>query len=348
MNPIFQQIFFNFGPLVFGVAGFMLATYIYLKKQKAQPLVCPLNGECDLVTQSQYSKFLGVAVEKMGMLYYALVIVIYALHGFMPGLLPDVAMFLMTGVTIGAFIFSAYLIFIQAFVLKKWCTWCIFSACFSTFIFITAVYGSDINLSAFLAQYKSVIVVLHALAAAIALGAATVTDIFFFRFLKDYRISESENALMKTLSGVIWLALGTIIVTGIGLFIPESERLLQSSKFLLKIVAVAVVTLNGVCLNLLVAPKMMALDFSGGSDSATDLRNMRRLSYALGAISITSWYLIFILGSLRSIPIKFGPALIIYICILIGAVTMSQIMDRRMVRQYKKEHSGGEQKPPVV
>lgn len=340
MNPIFQQIFFNFGPLIFGIAGFMLATYIYLKKKTAQPMVCPLNGECDLVTQSQYSKFLGVPVEKMGMVYYALVIVVYALHGFISDLLPDAVMFLMTGVTIGAFIFSLYLIFIQAFVLKKWCTWCIFSACFSTFIFITAVYGSDINLPAFLAQYKTPIIILHALSAAVALGAATVTDIFFFRFLKDYRISESENALMKTLSGVIWLALGVIIITGIGLFIPESERLLQSSKFLLKIVAVSVVTLNGVCLNLLVAPKMMSLDFSGGSDNITDLRNMRRLSYALGAISITSWYLIFILGNLKSIPLRFGPALLIYICVLVFAVTMSQVTDRKVVQAYKKDHPG--------
>lgn len=340
MNPIFQQIFFNFGPLIFGIAGFMLATYIYLKKKTAQPMVCPLNGECDFVTQSQYSKFLGVPVEKMGMAYYALVIVVYALHGFISDLLPDAVMFLMMGVTIGAFIFSLYLIFIQAFVLKKWCTWCIFSACFSTFIFITAVYGSDINLSAFLAQYKTPIIILHALSAAVALGAATVTDIFFFRFLKDYRISESENALMKTLSGVIWLALGVIIITGIGLFIPESERLLHSSKFLLKIVAVGVVTLNGVCLNLLVAPKMMSLDFSGGSDNITDLRNMRRLSYALGAISITSWYLIFILGNLKSIPLRFGAALLIYIGVLVFAVTMSQVTDRKVVQAYKKDHPG--------
>lgn len=343
-----QQIFFVFGPLVFGIAGFMLATYIYLKKQRAQPLVCPLNGECDLVTQSEYSKFLGVAVEKMGMAYYTLVISIYALHGFLPGFVPDKVMFLMTGVTIGAFIFSVYLIFIQAFVLKKWCTWCIFSACFTTFIFITAVYGTDINLPAFLAQYKSVIVIIHALAAAVALGAATITDIFFFRFLKDYRISESENALMKTLSGVIWLALGVIILSGIGLFIPESERLLQSSKFLLKVVAVAVVTINGVCLNLVVTPKMMSLDFTGGSDGITDLRNMRRLSYALGGISIVSWYLIFILGSLRSIPIKFGTALVLYICVLVGVVIGSQIMDRRIVGKYKKEHPEGGQKPPVI
>ncbi len=336
---ILQHIFFDFGPLVFGLAGFALASYIYIKKGNSEPLVCPLNGECDLVTQSRYSKFLGVPVEKLGMVYYTLVVAVYALHGFLPGLLSNTVMFLMTGVTIGAFVFSLYLIFIQAFVLRKWCTWCIFSACFSTFIFATAVYGADIDIVSLLAKYKTGIIVLHALAAAVALGSATITDIFFFRFLKDYRISESENATMKTLSGVIWLALGIIIVTGVGLFLPESERLLHSSKFLLKMVAVAVVTVNGICLNLFIAPKMMSLDFSGGSDGVTDLRNIRKVSYALGAISISSWYLIFILGSLKSIPLKFPTALGIYIGILIGGVMLSQLMDRRMVKQYKKEHT---------
>ena len=335
---ILQYIFFDLGPLVFGFLGLALSSYIYIKKQNAEPLVCPLRGECDLVTQSRYSKFLGIAVEKLGMIYYTLIVSVYALHGFLPGLLSDTVMFLTAGVTVGAFIFSLYLIFIQAFVLRKWCTWCIFSACFSTFIFITAFAGIDIDLPALLHQYKSYIIILHALAAAVALGSATVTDILFFKFLKDYRISESENATMRTLSGVIWLALGIIIVTGIGLFIPESERLLQSSKFLLKVVAVAVVTVNGILLNLVVSPKMISLDFGGASDGVRDLRNMRRLSYALGAISIVSWYLIFIHGSLKSIPLKFPTALGIYLGILIAAVMMSQVTDRKMVEGYKKEH----------
>lgn len=344
MPLILEQIFFDLGPVVFGLAGFILATYIYLKKKREQPLVCPLNGECDVVTKSEYSKFLGLPVELMGMLYYALIVLVYAVHNLIPLLLSDTVIFLVTGATIGAFIFSLYLIFIQAFVLRKWCTWCLFSAALSTFIFATAVFGANINITFLLAEYKTFIIIIHALAAAVALGAATVTDVLFFRFLKDYRISESENSLMKTLSGVIWLALGTIILTGIGLFIPESDRLLQSSKFLLKIVAVAVVTINGVFLNLLVTPKMISLDFTGVSDGVTHLRGMRRLSYALGAISITSWYLIFILGNLKSIPLRFSSALAIYILVLCGAVIMSQIMDRRMVGQYKKEHP--DQKSP--
>lgn len=336
---IFEQIFSEFGPIVFSIAGFLLASFVFHKKKTNQPLVCPLNGKCEEVVTSKYSKFFGVPVEVLGMIYYALVLVVYTLHSVFPEFLSDTVIFLMTGVTIGAFVFSLYLIFIQAFVLRKWCTWCLFSAGFSTFIFVTAVLGSDIDLRVFLAEYKSVLVILHALAAAIGVGAATITDIFFFRFLKDYKISESEHSMMNTLSNVIWFALGMIIITGIGLFIPRSEELLQSSKFLIKVVAVAVVLLNGTALNLVVSPKMMSLNFGEVDDRKLGRHHyMRKLSFALGAISIVSWYLVFILGSLKSIPIPFITALILYIGVLSGAVIMSQIMDRRMVAKYQKEH----------
>ncbi len=344
---IFEQVFFNFGPILFALAGLVVASYVYLKKKNAQPMVCPLNGECDIVTTSKYSKFFGIAVEKLGILYYGLVVLIYVLHALVPGLLSDTVLFLVTGFTIGAFIFSLYLIFIQAFVLKKWCTWCLFSAGFSTFIFITVVAGIDIDLKAFLAEYRTVIIVLHALAAAVGVGTATVTDIFFFRFLKDYKISQSEHDLMNTLSNIIWFALGLIVITGIGLYLPASERLLESSKFLTKVVAVGVVIVNGIFLNLVVSPKMMQMDFSGPRDHQKgELRFMRKLSFALGGISISSWYIIFILGSIKSIPIPFKTAVSIYVLILCFAVAGGQVVERRMVAKYKKEHSGGN--PPAT
>lgn len=337
---LFEQTFFNIGPIIFGLAGLCVAGYVLLKKKRAQPMVCPLNGECDMVTSSKYSKFFGIPVEKLGVFYYGLIVVVYTLHNLVPWLLSDLVLFVMTGITIGAFIFSLYLIFIQAFILKKWCTWCLFSAGFSTFIFITAIFGLDFNLIAFLAQYKTAIIIIHALAAAVGVGTATVTDIFFFRFLKDYKISQSEHELMTTLSNIIWFALGMIVITGIGLYLPASERLLESSKFLTKVVAVSVVIVNGIFLNLVVSPKMMQMDFSGPHDHQKgELHFMRKLSFALGGISISSWYIIFILGSLKSIPVSFKTAVSIYALILCSAVIAGQVLDKRMIAKYKKERA---------
>lgn len=344
---LFEELSFTFGPILFGLAGFIVASYVSHKKKTAQPMVCPLNGDCETVTSSAYSKFFGLPVERIGVFYYALIVLVYGVHALIPWLLSDTIMFFVMGLSIGAFVFSLYLIFIQAFVLKKWCTWCLFSAAFSTFIFITSVFGSSIDLPALLTKYKMVIVILHALGAAVGVGAATVTDIFFFRFLRDYRISKGEHELMKTLSNIIWFALGLIVVTGIGLFIPRSAELLQSSKFLIKIVAVGVVIVNGVFLNLLVSPRLMEISFGEGHDHKSgELKFFRKLSFALGAISITSWYTIFVLGNLKSIPVDFRAALGLYILLLCFAVTMSQLFDKKMRYDFARHQKENPVTPP--
>lgn len=335
---ILEKIFFDFGPIFFGIAGFILAGYVYITKERKENLVCPMDGKCDEVVNSRYSKFIGIPVEILGMIYYAFIAIAYTFIILNSETVSDLFKFLMTGVTVGAFLFSVYLVFIQAFILRMWCTWCLFSAGFSTFIFVTAVFGADFSLVALLAQYKGFIIILHALSAAIGVGAATITDIFFFKFLKDYRISESEHSIMETLSGVIWVALGLLVITGVGLYLPESERFLASSKFLTKVVAVSVLIINGVLLNLSISPRMMEITFGDNfSHQKGELHFMRKLAFALGAISISSWYVVFILGSLKSIPVTPRTGITLYLLLLVVAVVGSQIFDRFLIAKRKKE-----------
>ncbi len=136
-----QSIYFflthlaDFALIIFGLFGFSLAYYIYHKKHKKQPLVCPLQSKCELVTHSDYSKIFGVPVELLGMLYYASVVIFHGATLVAPS-------FVSVGMIRGAlvlsacaFLFSLYLVSIQAFVLKQWCTWCLFSAGTCVFIF---------------------------------------------------------------------------------------------------------------------------------------------------------------------------------------------------------------------
>lgn len=338
MLDILEKVFFELGPVFFGICGFFLASYVYTKKQKQENLVCPMNGSCDEVVNSRYSKFLGMSVEVVGMIYYAFIVIAYSYISLNSNSVGDIFKFFMTGVTVGAFFFSVYLVIIQAFILRKWCTWCLFSAGFTTFIFVTAIFGTDFSLSSLLAEYKSVIIIFHAFSAAIGVGAATITDIFFFKYLKDYKISESEHKTMETLSSVIWVALGVLIITGLGLFIPQSEKLLESSKFITKSVAVLVLVLNGIMLNLSISPRMMEITFGDDfSHQKGELHFMRKLSFALGAISITSWYTIFVLGSLKSIPVSIGVGVSLYVLLLFVAIIGSQVFDRVMINKRKKE-----------
>lgn len=327
---MFQSILFILVPIILSLAGLILALYIYTtKRNTAKALVCPIGGHCDSVVNSKYSKFLGIPVEILGSFYYGLVIIFYTIYFFHPVIFSDGVLFFATSFSVMAFLFSVYLVLIQAFAIKNWCTWCLFSAGFTTIIAILSVFGAKFDLVSLLIEYKGVIVFFHALAAAVGVGATTVTDVLFFRFLKDYNISENEKGIMDTMSHVLWIALGVLIVTGIGLYAPRSLELGESSKFLVKTIAVGVITINGFILNFIVSPKITKLVFK--KDVPKEMSRLRKLAFATGAISISSWYIVFLLGSLRSIPLSFQTGLVVYFGIVLFAVLMSQLYQRRLV-----------------
>jgi uncharacterized membrane protein len=242
-------------------SGFLLAAYIRHKKVSKETLVCPLRSNCGTVIFSDYSRFFGVPVELLGMAYYLIVAVVYGVFLAAPISMPQFVVFGIFSMTIAAFLFSLYLTFIQAFALKQWCAWCLVSAGFCTVIFLLTVFVSPRSPIMLFETYHELIAVFHVLAVTMGLGGATITDVLFFRFLRDLRISEQESEVLNVLSQVIWFGLAFLVITGIGLFLPEAEYLLSSSKFLVKMVVVSVILINGLFLNLLISPKLVPMSF---------------------------------------------------------------------------------------
>ena len=312
--------------VVLGIVGLSIAFYIYHKKRKSVPLVCPIGSNCDSVVHSDYAEFFGIPLEKIGLLYYFLITSFYATAFFVPLLNEGMIHFIMLGVTLGAFLFSLYLIAIQAFVLHEWCTWCLGSATVSSLIFIANFFVADLDIMPYLVAYKVPILLIHGIGAAVGLGGAVVTDILFFKFLKDGKVSIFENDVMRNLSRIIWFALGIMILSGIGLFLPRADELAESSKFLVKMIALGVIILNGVALNLVITPQLTKIDFSQDIHLLPlQIRRMRKLAFALGAISITSWFTVFILGSMRNVVLSFGDLLVLYFGIVFVAICLSQV-----------------------
>lgn len=331
------EIIYQIAIVVCALAGFGVAAKIYADKQKPKPMVCPMGGTCDRVVRSKYSQFFGVDISVGGMLYYSLIAVVYTAIMFSQGALPAELSFAVVGLSVGALMFSLYLVGIQAFVLRNWCTWCVISAILSFVIAVLSMWVIQFDLLSLLAQYKSGIVIAHALAAGIGVGATTVTDVLFMRFLADFRIDKTESATMKTYSQIIWLALGVLIITGIGLYLPESERLLQSSKFLVKVCVVLVILLNGLLLNFFVTPKMTKIKFELAARKLTpSSKRVRRIVYASGAVSIISWYVVFVLGSLRSIPVSFGAGVLVYVGLLVCGLVGSLGLEKKLVQRAQK------------
>lgn len=117
--------------LVLSLLGIVNSGYLAWKHYRKQPLVCPLKEKCELVTESKWSHIFGVRNEVLGVLYYifAFLFVIYVFF-FNPGM--KILFIIGTG---GALLFSAFLVFLQSYVIKSYCFYCIISAILSLLIF---------------------------------------------------------------------------------------------------------------------------------------------------------------------------------------------------------------------
>lgn len=139
---------------VLGVSGFLVAKHIRNHKVKDAPLVCMVGFDCHTVVHSDYSKFLGIPVELLGMFYYAFLSILYFFLILFPSIIPIPLFAFLLLASLGAFIFSAYLIVIQIFVLRKGCSWCIVSALISALVVVLTVFHYDLSVIAQLFSVK--------------------------------------------------------------------------------------------------------------------------------------------------------------------------------------------------
>lgn len=314
--------------------GFLIAFYIHHTKRTQGVLVCPVGSDCNTVIGSDYARFLGIPVEILGMLYYATIAVNYAFFLALPARATPSVVFGVLILTTAAFLFSLYLTFIQAFALRQWCTWCLMSATLCTLIFAAALAGAEFGFVELLVQNQPALSLIHVLALTLGVGGATFTDLFFFKFLKDLRISEYEAEVLHTFSQVIWLALAVAILTGVGLYLPAASALEHSATFVAKLVALTVIIINGAFLNLLVAPRLVKISFGEAHPHESgELRAARRLALALGAISLVSWYAVFLLSIFSRATQSLTGLLGLYAVALLVTVAASQLLEHSFRRR---------------
>lgn len=188
------------------------------------------------------------------------------------------------------------------------------------------------SLTEFLVEHKRIFLTFHILGVILGMGGATITDILFFNFLRDFTISKKEAEVMRIISNVIMIALGVLILTGVALFLSDVARYSVSAPFLAKSLIVAIVAINGITMHKFIAPHMVKLSFIQHPFSALhSIHTLRKISFGMGAISFVSWYSVFFIAMLKSyIPASASlvEILMVYGAILFPAVLVSQIMHR--------------------
>lgn len=129
--------------------GLFLAAFIHFKKRLHHPLVCPIGHSCDPVVHSDYSRFMDIPVEILGVIYYTIMVVAYAATLALPALHSGLLGVVLVFLSAVALLFSLYLTAIQAFILREWCTWCLISATLCAVIFFVGLKLAGIEISVF-------------------------------------------------------------------------------------------------------------------------------------------------------------------------------------------------------
>jgi uncharacterized membrane protein len=109
--------------------------YVKFKKEK-RPMSCPIGGECSDVIDSKFGKIFGIKNEVIGMTYYSFLLILLASMPYISDtVFQEYALITFFAITLNGALFSFYLLFVQKFVLKKYCSWCILSSVINILIF---------------------------------------------------------------------------------------------------------------------------------------------------------------------------------------------------------------------
>ena len=124
--------------------GFLDAMYLTVEHYSGVGLNCVIFTGCDAVANSIYSLLLGLPVALYGVLYYLGILFIGLLyfdigHKRFPGIFQLLNVKFLPIYTLIGFIMSVRFVYLQAFVIKAFCTYCLFSAVTSTLLFILGV-----------------------------------------------------------------------------------------------------------------------------------------------------------------------------------------------------------------
>lgn len=117
--------------LIFGFLGFVDASFLAAEHYFNAIPPCFVTHGCETVTTSTYSKLAGFPVAYLGALYY-LSVLLLAMYYVQKEKLA--ALRLMHFITFVGFIFSAYLIYLQAEKIHAWCAYCLTSAATTTIL----------------------------------------------------------------------------------------------------------------------------------------------------------------------------------------------------------------------
>ena len=123
------------------LTGLLISAYLTMYKVGLLGAIQCTIGSCEKVQTSRWSYFLGLPVSAWGLGAYVAILAL-AMIGVQPRFARERWLALgLFGLSAVGVAFSAYLTYLEAFVIHAWCQWCVISAILITLIFLLSLPG---------------------------------------------------------------------------------------------------------------------------------------------------------------------------------------------------------------
>ena len=119
----------------FSVVGLLVSIYMTIYKLSSNDAMCLGSGGCSQVNASIYSEINGFPVAAIGVIgFLSLIGVMLLERG--SDFFADNGPLLEFGMSLLGFLYSIYLTYLEAYVIRYWCPFCVTSAIAITLVFI--------------------------------------------------------------------------------------------------------------------------------------------------------------------------------------------------------------------
>jgi len=125
--------------LVLSYLGVIDSTYLLIYKLTSNNSMCLGNGGCHDVNFSPYSQIAGIPVSLLGLAVYLAMVGILLLENRYKTILENSTLMIF-GISLAGVGFSAYLTWIELYVIHKVCPFCVASAVIIMMIFALAIF----------------------------------------------------------------------------------------------------------------------------------------------------------------------------------------------------------------
>lgn len=314
--------------ILLSFGGLYIANKIRLEKKSGHKMFCPLDGNCEEVLNSDFAKIAGVPLELAGILYYLTIIGANILLITIPSLKFSLVEIILFGITLFGFLFSIYLTSIQAFYLKNWCTWCLYSALFSTLIFIVSTINFSINLEALIEVMKNnswFFILVNILAYALGTSLAIITEIMTLKFLRDFKIDQKEKMTLIYLWQALWSAIFLVIISSFAIFIFNLHIVDDQSLYQIKTAIFGFIIFGSTLMTIYILPKLDKSKIHCTVMHVFSLSLYRNLAVTFSTMLLTSWIINVFIGQIFYTTHSYKKNILLYLVIIFTSAFLALV-----------------------